>query len=312
MQKIYLPNFMLVGALKCGTTSLYHYLNEHPQIYMPKIKEPRFFISPALLKKENFDNKFLRHNFSVDVNNFEDYKSLYLNVKNEIAVGEASPQYLYTYETTIPLIKKYLGDIKIIIILRNPIDRAFSAYKHKRRYTAFTKRFNEELSFIKALKIEDERIKTGYYSLLFYYKTMGFYYDQVKSYKDNFSNVLVCDFEELNNDPISVMKIIYNFLEVDHNFKPNIKVKYNIARSNKPSLIHKAFLNLNSRTRMKIMRNIGKLIGNDNLSKIVNLLVKKDESKPDEYSRNYLINEFNEDIIKLEELINKDLHNWLK
>jgi len=307
-----LPNFILVGAIKSGTTSLYHYLNEHPQIYMPRIKEPTFFISSALLKKEKLNNKFLSPYFTGPINNLEDYKSLYLNVKDEIAVGEASPQYLFTHDTTIPLIKKFLGDIKIIIILRNPVDRAYSAYKNNRRYTPHTKHLNEKLSFIDALKIEDARIKTRNFSLGHYYKTVGLYYNQVKSYKENFSQVLVCNFEDLVNDPLSLMKKIYTFLEVDNNFMPHVEVKYNIARSNNANFIHKAFLNFNNQTRMKILHKIGKIVGNHNLGKIVNFLTTKDKSKPDEYCKILLINEFKEDIIKLEKLINKDLQNWLK
>ncbi len=312
MAKYSLPNFILAGAMKSGTTSLYHYLNEHPQIYMPSIKEPMFFISSPLLCKGKLNNKFLRPNAHGPINNFEDYKSLYSNVKNEIAVGEASPQYLPTYETTIPLIKKYLGDIKIILILRNPVDRAYSAYKHNRRYNSRAKHLNEKLSFIDALKIEDDRIKTRNFLLMYFYKTMGLYYNQVKSYKDNFSQVLVCNYEDLVNDPLTLMKKIYTFLEVDHNFIPNFEVKYNVAQSINTNFIHKAFRNLNNQTRVKIVQKIGKIIGNHNLGKIINFLIKKDGSKPDEYCRMFLINEFKEDIIKLEKLINKDLQDWLK
>jgi len=312
MSKNSLPNFILVGAIKSGTTSLYHYLNEHPQIYMPRIKEPRFFTSSALLKKEKFNNKFLKRFAPAPINNLDDYKSLYSNVKNEIAVGEASPQYLFTYETTIPLIKKYLGDIKIILILRNPIDRAFSAYKHNRRLKPHPPLLNEKLSFIDALKIEDARIKTRNFPIMYFYKSMGLYYDQVKSYKDNFSQVFVCKFEDLETDPLSLMKKIYSFLEVDHNFLPNVEIKYNIAQSKNLNFIQKAFLNFDSQTRWKIMQKTGKIIGNHNLSKIVNFLIKEDKSKPDEYCRIFLINEIKEDILKLENLINQDLQDWLK
>ena len=312
MPKYSLPNFILAGAMKSGTTSLYHYLNEHPQIYMPRIKEPKFFISPAFLKKEKLNNKFINRNAVEYLHNFDDYKNLYSNVKNEIAVGEATPQYLFTYETTIPLIKKYLGDIKIILILRNPVDRAFSAYKHNKRNVSKASKLYEKLSFLDALKIEDTRIKTRDFPMMYFYKTMSMYHDQVKSYKDNFPQVLVCKFEELETDPLSLLKIIYTFLEVDHSFIPNIEVKYNIAQSKNTSFIHKAFLNFNYKTRVKILQKIGGIIGNHNLGKIVNILINKDNSKPDEYCRMFLINEFRGDILKLENLINQDLQDWLK
>jgi len=308
-----IPNFLLVGAMKCGTSSLYHYLNEHPQIYLPDIKEPKLFISSTFLKKEELNNVLLKHNTSAYVHNFNDYKRLYSKVKYEIAIGEATPHYLFTYQTTIPLIKKYLGDIKIIIILRNPINRAFSAYKHNRRYNTNTNRFNEDLSFIHALKMEEARIQKRDYPLMFFYKNMGLYYNQVKSYKDNFSQVLVCKYEDLVNDQSSLMNRIYTFLEVDNNFKPNLEVKYNVAQSSiNVNFIHKTFLNLSYSTRRKIMIIIGNIIGKHNLGRIINYLVIKDESKPDEQSTKYLKKEFKEDVLKLEKLINQDLHEWLK
>ena len=307
-----LPNFILAGAIKSGTTSMYHYLKEHPQIYLPKIKEPKFFTSPAFLKKEKLNNKFINSKAFAYIHNLDDYKSLFLNVKNEIAIGEASPQYLPTYETTIPLIIKHLGNIKIILILRNPVDRAFSAYKHNKRLKPHRPLLNEKLSFIDALKIEDVRIKTRDFPLMFFYRTMSMYYNQVKSYKENFSEVFICKYEELENDPLSLMKKIYAFLEVDNNFKPNVEIKYNIGRSKNLNTIQKVFFKVKRDTRWKIMQKTGAIIGNQNLNKITTLLVKKDESIPDEDCRKILINEFKEDIIKLEKLINKDLQNWLK
>ena len=128
--KNYMPNFLIVGAAKCGTSSLHNYLNQHPDIFMPsynargmKVKEPRFLV------KEIIKNRV--HNGVWD---FEEYKSLFSDVKHEKLIGESTVLYLYYYETAIKNIKHYLGnDIKIIIMLRKPVDRAFSAYLHVSR-----------------------------------------------------------------------------------------------------------------------------------------------------------------------------------
>lgn len=308
-----LPNFLIVGAMKSGTTSLYHYLNEHPQIFFPTIKEPRFFISSKLFKKEDLKIELLKHNSSAFIHTIDAYKDLFSNVKNEIAIGEASPYYLFNYQTTIPLILKYLGDIKIIIILRNPIYRAFSAYKHNRRYNPKSKEIVEKLSFIDALKAENSRIKTRKYPLMYFYKTAGLYFDQVKSYKDNFSNIFICKYDDLAKDPSTLMKNIFAFLEVDQNFKPNFEIRHNVAQSStNVNLIHKIFLNLKYSTRMKILNNLGSIIGNHNVGRIINILVNKDQSKPNDESIKFLKNEFKEDILKLENLTNLDLQDWLK
>ena len=313
MNKNSLPNFILVGAMKSGTTSMYNYLNEHPQIYLPYTKEPRFFISIKLLNKENLDNRYLNPNSVNPINNLSSYKDLFTNVKNEIAVGEASPQYLITYESTIPLIKKYLGDIKILIILRNPVDRSFSAYKHNRRLKhRTTKILHEKLSLKDALKQEEERIKTREFPLMFYYKTLSMYYDQVKSYKDNFSEVFICKFEDLEANPLLLMKNIYTFLEVDNNFTPNTEIKYNIGRSTNLNFIQKRLVNINKHTRWKIMKRAGAIIGDKNLNTLLNLILKKDPTQIDKESLKFLKKEFREDILKLENLTNLDLQDWLK
>ena len=306
-----LPNFLLVGAMKSGTTSIYNYLSEHSQIYLPHVKEPRFFTSSALLKIENPKYKFQNYCSSAPFDNIDDYKKLFNNVGNEIAIGEASPHYLYTHETTIPQIKKFLGDVKILIILRNPVDRAFSAYKHNRRYDPKAPNLHEELSFENALEIEDERIRNANLPMMFYYKSLGFYYDQVKAYKDNFSDVLVCILEELDSDPLSVMKKIYSFLGVDNKFRPNIKIKYNVARSENMNYLQKALISFDNPIKKTLIRYVRRVIGDTNMQKIFNRLFKEDKSTIDNKTKNILIDEFREDILKLEKLINKDLGYWL-
>ena len=150
-----LPNFLVVGAMKSGTTSLWRYLRQHPQIYMPKLKEPRFLASSIFIKLGEEHYKFHRICKSSPICTFDDYIELFRDVKEEIAIGEASPHYLYLYSKTIPTIKNYLGDVKIVIILRNPADRAFSAYKHN-----FLINRTETKSFEKCLELEEKRKKS--------------------------------------------------------------------------------------------------------------------------------------------------------
>ena len=121
---------------------LHNYLNQHPDIFMPtftdeglKVKEPRFLI------KEKVKERLPK-----GVWNYEDYKSLFDNVTNEIAIGESTVLYLYYYNEAIKNIKKYLGeDVKIIIMLRNPIDRAYSAYSFSSRTHQENQDFKEAL-----------------------------------------------------------------------------------------------------------------------------------------------------------------------
>jgi len=207
-----LPNFLIVGAAKSGTTSLYQYLNQHPDIFLSEFKEPQFLV---LDKIKGRVYKYAK--------NFEEYLSLFASAGNYKLRGEASVFYLYYYETAIKNILNYLGaDVKIIIILRNPVERAFSAYNH-------TLQNNPEeslASFEAALNAEEERMKEGKVSPMLFYKSMGLYNDSVTAFKQNFANVLVLDYAELIKDPDSMLKRVFEFLnaspfQVDYSFVYN-------------------------------------------------------------------------------------------
>ncbi len=141
-----LPTFFLVGAPKAGTTSLYHYLDQHPQVYMSAIKEPHVFA--AEVREENFDpelrrgiardtrgvREFLsgsmrRKRFSGIVADWEGYLRLFADAGAELALGEASACYLWS-PTAAERIAGRIPDAKILVMLRNPAERAFSQYLH--------------------------------------------------------------------------------------------------------------------------------------------------------------------------------------
>ena len=162
------PNFVISGFPKCGTTSLHHYLNEHPQIYMPIQKELHFFTFEILskLNKGPLD-KIVKES---QIDNSEKYLSYYQNVKKENAIGDTSPSYI-NYPSQFFRIKKYLNDPKIIILLRDPISRAYSNYLHLKREG------RETLSFKDAIEIEDHR-REAQYSDFWYYKFNSTYYEK--------------------------------------------------------------------------------------------------------------------------------------
>ena len=142
------PNFIVVGAMKAATTSLYTYLKQHPKIFMTKVKEPMFF--------NNFkqENKYkISGKKSKKPTTLKEYLAMFDDVKNEKAIGEASPAYIYNPQAP-QLIKEHLSNVKIIAILRQPTDRAYSNYLH-------TKRADREdaATFQEAIELENKRIK---------------------------------------------------------------------------------------------------------------------------------------------------------
>ena len=199
-----LPNFLIVGAAKSGTSSLHNYLNQHPNIFMSsfnkegmKVKEPRFLI------KDLVENRL--HN---GVWNWEEYQSLFDKVTDEKAIGESTILYLYYFEEAIKNIKYRLDEnVRIIIMLRNPVDRAFSAYTHVARSV------KEQLSFEEALEIEHERLELDpTLTPMVMYKDMGLYYNMVKAYLDNFENVHIIMYEDFKSDTAKVVKKTLEFL----------------------------------------------------------------------------------------------------
>jgi hypothetical protein len=190
-----LPNFIGLGAQKAGTTSLFEYLRVHPQVFLPKVKETNFFFRDAEYEK-----------------GISYYESKYFSgVRNEKAVGEISPDYLY-HQVCTDRIRSHFEKQLFIIVLRNPVERAFSNYLMEVR------RGNENLSFEAAIATEEERIQRGHKEKdLYSYVHRGFYFDQIKAYMDCFQNsqFLIFLTEDLKNRRLETMARVFQFLGVD-------------------------------------------------------------------------------------------------
>ena len=298
-----LPNFLVVGAAKAGTTSVYQYLIQHPQIYMSPIKEPYFFsfIDSKPAFKGPYDDKTNK----TIVTKIEDYEKLFENVVNEKAIGECSNSYLY-FKYTAENIRKMIPACKIIVILRNPADRAYSHYLQSIMLG------HEKLSFKDALQNERVR-KEKNWRWHYQYIGQSMYYEQVLQYYNCFGgeNVKIFLFEELINAPMKLMENIFEFLRVDSSFEPVTK-KHNATGLPKNNMLHK-FLSYDNWiknitrpfTSSKLRGMIYKMI----LSKNYNY---KNKTKLDDGLKKELKLLFKEDIIKLEKLTNRDLSNWLK
>ena len=293
------PNFIIIGAMKAATTSLYTYIKQHPDIFMTKVKEPMFFNN----FNQNTDFKVLG-NKSKKVNSLLDYFSMFGSVKNESAIGEASPVYIYN-EKAPYLIKEHLPDVKIIAILRQPTDRAYSNFLH-------TKRADRENvnSFEQAIKIEKERISDNW-SPLYHYIQKGFYSVQLKRYYNLFpkENIKVYLFEDVVKTPKETLKDIFKFLNVDENIEIDVSKKSNVSGTPKGIL---GFI----LKKMRYYNLMPKFAISDYLPTfIISLLFKsvyKDTEKLDSVLRKELTDKYyREEILKLEKLIDRDLSNWL-
>lgn len=297
-----MPSFFIIGASSCGTTSLYHYLKQHPQIYMSPAKEPHYFsfsdkrFSPVKLKSKIYEQS--------SINSLEEYQKLFMGRTDEVAVGESSASYIYSVDAS-QRIYELVPNAKIIAILRNPVDRAYSNYLR-------CVRDGHEciLDFTKALSLEPTRIQNNW-SPKWFYKSKGFYYEQLKRYFDCFDskNIFICLYDELNEAPYSLIKKIFDFLQVDNTFKPDISTRKNVSLIPRNQYINDLINQPNS--LVETLR----LILPWGIYKQLMIMIKNMNSiKPAIQSneRIVLIQEYQEDILKLQNLIQRDLSKWLQ
>ncbi len=298
MSNTIIPNFIIAGVARCGTTSLYHYMKQHPDIGFPSQKEPKYFSSIHL----NFPHKGAGDH-TVDskvIKDKEKYFDLFSNLYTFNAIGEASSDYLFYHKYTANAIKQELGDIPIIISIRNPIDRAYSAYNNLLRDG------RETLEFMDALQAEEERINNNW-DWMWAYKKGSLYADAIEHFQQEFSHVKIVLFDDLEANPDKIMKEIFTFLNVDPSVKVNSQTKY--SHSGKPKNAFVAMLtDRNNKLMYSLRQLVMSLVPRSLLEKLASNMLNKD-AIPHEASQ-YLYNYFKEDIIKLEQLINRDLSKW--
>lgn len=299
-----LPNFLIVGAPKSGTTSLHYYLQQHPEVYMPtRLKESLFFVQPKSL----LGKKPSSLNFPL-IETIEEYQGLFadFNLPQHRAAGEACPIYLYFHSVTIPLIKQYLGDPKIIIILRNPVTRAFSNHLHHIRDHL------DDASFQEALELEEKRIEQNWW-YSFHLKQIGWYSQQVKAFLNSFSQVRIFLFDDFIRDPLDLTQTIFSFLGVDSSFVPEMG-KFNTSGIPRSRKLHR-FLS----QPPKVIKNylkpaVTKALPEGTIRQFVQKTKQANLQKPtlDPTVHQSLLQFYEQDLNRLEKLIQKDLSIWRK
>lgn len=312
-----LPNFLVVGANKGGTTSLFHYLKQHPEVYLSPLKEPHYFskdIDPSKFSKAFAHNKlkdiatYVNGPLTSDyhagfVQEWDHYCKLFKHAGNAKAIGELSTSYLFS-TVAAREIRETLGDIKIIICLRNPIERAYSHYRMN-LWTGNSKAPN----FMQALR-EDQAHEPKVWGNAHLYIEIGMYYEQVRRYYDHFSagNIKVIFSSDLRKDTLKVVQELYAFLGVDAKFEPDISERFNEVFTPK-------FKGLTWFLNKSGIRPLMKRITGGGFKKAVVKLMFKGKDEKGEITaeeRAYLIDIYREDIQKLSLLLHRDLNSWLE
>lgn len=282
--------FVCIGSQKAGTTSFHDILVQHPNVGLPSHKETQFFIDDAQYKKG------LSYYFNYHFKGTQ---------KNAI-LGEVNPQFCYV-EKTAQRLKQHFKDLKVVMIIRNPVDRAFSHYQMTQR------RGLENLSFEIALEKEKERLSDEHGQLHHSYADRGLYSNQIERYQKLFGvkNVKVIIFDDFIKSTPKVMQDVCDFIEVPQ-FDFNFDIQSNQASESKSKWLR------NFLYRPSLLKKfLGKLLMSQKVRDNVAQKLDKANLKPGKKERlngstkkkiyqQYFINE----IEALEKMLQKDLSAW--
>ncbi len=303
-----LPDFLIIGAGKSGTTSLDQYLKQHPEIFIPRVKEPNFY-GYENKTTEYFENDLseIAH-FKGSVTNLNGYLDLFRDATPGQIKGETSNTYLYHAEAPAR-IKYYNPDMKLIAILRQPAARLYSRYLHLARENRVpTENFSDCLNKDSIWWKRNDLIKEG-----FYFKNLSPFYKLFPR-----EHIRIYLYEELNDHPAQVLQDIFRFLKVNPDFQPDLTIRYNQS-----GIIKNKFLNKIYGQKGIVSSGLKALFPktavdtfkqNAFIQKAINQLRGKNLAKPklnSQISHSLTHDVYGKDIQQLQELIGKDLNHWL-
>jgi len=298
------PTFLIIGAAKAGTTSLYHYLRQHPSIFMPAVKEPRFFAyldDPPTMEGpgDAESNEAAGAVYTPDA-----YRALFADAEDGQAVGEASVNYLYS-ETAPRRIAEHLPDAHLFAVLRNPIERAYSHYLHLLRSGREPLR-----DFEAALEAEEERRKKGW-EWSWHYTRMGFYHEQLTRYLDyvDRDQLTVYLFDDFTADNLAVTQDIFRTLGVDDSFVPETSLTHEKTGVPISDWFQRFLLDPDHPVRRASRYVLSEEMRTWGLKVLKNLNLSKPPMEP--AVRERLAALYADDVHRLESLLDRDLSHWL-
>lgn len=301
------PNFFILGAAKAGTTSFAEYLSQHPQVYMSPVKEPHYFSSDidcTRIPEHTPPQKYfsllpLRKRHALYVRQPEHYDLLFAAAGDAKVRGEASPSYLYS-ELAPKRISEEISDPKFLVLLRNPIERAYSHFRmHYGKDTD---------DFVKSVQRDFQCSRKGWGVSLLYVE-LGCYAPQLKRYFARFprDRIKICFYDDFRVDLRQTLLEVLSFLEIDETLDSiSIGVRYNESYGRPAILRETSPLN-----RLGPYRLVRDAIPHEARLKIRRLMSRR--PRPilrEEYQA--VVPYFREDVLELSELLRRDLTHWLR
>ncbi|NNE08126.1 MAG: hypothetical protein HKN20_06145 [Gemmatimonadetes bacterium] len=295
-----LPNFLVIGAGRSGTTSLHHYLGKHPGVYLPRVKSPSYFYCRDLGPSNDPRVRIVTRNFFV--RDAAAYEALFDGVRDESAIGEVSPAYLAS--TAVPArIADRIPEARLIAILRNPVDRVYA------RYVARLRDGLEERGDFAAIVREERAEPLVRDDASGTYLAAGFCSHVLGSYFERFNRdrIKIHLFEDLRDDPARMMAETFAFLGVDASFPIDTKERHNASGGViRNPLLRKVW------TRSALLRARAQPYVPGWIRGPVSSAVKRDlDERPlDAELRAELASLYRAEIEKLQGMLNRDLSHW--
>jgi hypothetical protein len=295
-----LPNFLIIGAGRAGTTSLHHYLRQHPEVFMPERKEPSYFAwANGVLPSGIPGADWLRQTV---VTTRPAYEALFAGATGARAIGETSPAYLASAEAPAR-IRAMIPDARLVAILRDPVERAHAQWLGLRRDGV-----DPAPTFEEALRQEDRRISAGWpYAGLtrnsFYHRLLSRYVEQFPP-----EQIRVCLFDELVADPLALMRDLFTFLGVDPGFVPDVSRRHGgTGRVRNPVL--RALWTGTAGAR-RVVRPLVPQRWRDGMFAWITHDGVKEPLAP--VTRARLVGLFRDDVLALQDMLGRDLSAWLR
>lgn len=290
-----LPNFIVIGAAKAGTTALYHYLAEHPEVFMSRVKETNYFAYGLDGQGQLLYGDPELHDFPIKT--LREYEELFAGADNAGAIGEASPIYLESPHAA-GRIRELIPNARIICSLRHPVDRAYSNYQMYLRRRGLRLDPIRDLTATASWARPDSR-----------HMRIGFYFEQLARYFDAFprDHIHVILFDDLKRNAAETVQNVYRFLNVDPKFVPDFASPHAIGGMPASRLIEGVL------TRRAIMSALKPWIPRRAANWVRRLRsrnLRQAPSLPAELV-NELTRPFRDDIAKTSKLIGRDLQHWL-
>jgi hypothetical protein len=295
-----LPNVLLLGVGKAGTTSIYHYVRQHPQAAVSRIREPKFLMYAGHLERPIRAAVPRFQVFSLSA-----YEALYSGFENRNARMDISPSYLVFPEQTILGIRRYVPGAKMTVVYRHPADRGYSNYlMHVRmgdeRLTGFSEALQAEKDGVPR---EGGQIRT--------YFDRGLYAARTRRFLAEFprEKFLFLLYDDLTGDPRGLLRQLFRFMDIDPDFSPDLSLRHNIGAWPRRMGLHRL-----ATSAHPVKRGLARLLPGGMRESVKRTIHKRNLEEPpalDPELRRRLTRLYRDDILGLQELIGRDLSAWV-